>query len=76
MLHYHVEVVVGDEVFEYANCALLRLAEVLERHGPLDLHHDALLEVWAALSEVLELLDEEEGLREFILRHVGFDGRQ
>ena len=75
MLHNDVKIVVSDEVLDYSDRALLRFAKILQRHGPLYLHHDALLEVCAALPEVLELLDEEQGLREFILGNIGFDRR-
>ena len=73
MLHDYVQIVVSDEVLDYSDRALLRFAKILQRHGSLYLHHDTLLEVCAALPEVLELLDEEQGLREFILGHIGFD---
>ena len=76
VLHDYVEIVVGDEILYYSDRALLRFAKILQRHGPFYLHHDALLEVAATLPEVLELLDEEQGLREFILGNICFDRRQ
>ena len=72
-MHYNIEIVVCYEVFYYSNRTLLSFTEVLKRHGSFYLHHDALLEVWTALSEVLKLLNEENGLRVFVLGYVGFD---
>ena len=72
MLHHDVEIVVRDEVLNYLHGALLGLTKVLQLHCTLDLHHDALLEIHAALFEVFKLLDKEEGLGEFILGNIGF----
>ena len=71
VLHYHVEIVVGNQVFDYSNRTGFVL--ILQRHGPLNLHHHTLLIVWVPLIEVLELLDKEEGLRVLISRDVRFD---
>ena len=62
MLHDYVQVVVRDEVLNDSNRALLSLTVVLKRHCTFNLHHDALLEVWITLPEVLKLLDKEQGL--------------
>ena len=73
VLHDDVEVVVCDQVLNYSDSALLSLTEVLQRHGPFDLHHDTLLEVCTALSKILELLYEEQRMGVFVLSDVGFD---
>ena len=73
MLHDHVKIIVSDQVLNYPNCALLSLAKILQRHRALNLHHDTLLEVRTALSEVFELFDEQQGLGEFVLRHIGLN---
>ena len=75
MLHDHVKIVVGDEILDYPDCALLSLAKILQRHRALDLHHDTLLEVRAALPEVFELFDEKQGLGELVLRHICLNWR-
>ena len=71
MLHYHVEIVVSNQVFDYSNRTGIVL--ILQRHCPLNLHHHTLLIVWVPLIEVLELLDKEEGLRVLISCDVCFD---
>ena len=72
MLHYNVQVIIGDQVLQDPNSAVM--VYLLQGHCLFDLHHDTCFELRTSLLVILKLFDEQEGLRVLVLCDVGFNG--
>ena len=71
MLYNNVQVIIGDQIFQDPNSAVM--VYLLQGHCLFDLHHDTCFELWTSLFVILKLFYEQEGLRVLVLSNVCFN---